>query len=110
MNHERVVGTTEEEKAMERRNFLKFVLGAAAIVGVAMFAGNVQAAPLSPQVSTPVQAIDNAVTSKSEVGQVKADEVRWGRRHHWRGHRWGGHRWGGRRHYHHRHHRHWRRW
>jgi len=106
-----VVGTTEEEKAM-KRNFLKFVFCAAAIAGVAMFAGNVQAAPLSPQASTPVQAVDNAVTSTAEVGQVKADQVRWGHRRHW-GHRhwghrhhWRGHRWG-HRHYRHRH---WRRW
>ncbi|MCL2715622.1 MAG: twin-arginine translocation signal domain-containing protein [Alphaproteobacteria bacterium] len=88
---------------MERRNFLKFVLGAVAVAGIAVFAGNAQAAPLSAQVNTPVQSVDHAVTSTAEAGQLKADEVRWGRRHHWRGHRWGGHRHRG-------HHRHWRRW
>src|SRR5262245_25560188 len=81
---------------MERRDFLKFALGAFA--GAAALAASAQAAPLMPQ---PLNENDKrpgspdaepAVTSKEEADQLAPEEVRWGRGRHrgWgRGRHWG---------------------
>jgi len=91
---------------MERRHFLKLAFGFAA--GGMALAASAQAAPLTPQPLVPDgqlpanQEAHPAVTTDDEVGQLKAEEVRWGRGRHrgWgRGrHRgWGRRRWGWRR-------------
>lgn len=85
---------------MERRDFLKFALGA--VAGAAALAAGAQAAPLLPQ---PLDENDRlpgspdaqpAVTSKEESDQLAPEQVRWGRG---RGRRWGWRRrgWGWRR-------------
>jgi hypothetical protein len=84
---------------MERREFLKFVAGAAA--GLAAFSTGVQAAPLMPQplnedAKLPQSPAQPAVTSKEEADSLQAEEVRWGRG---RGRGWGRRRWGWRRRY-----------
>jgi hypothetical protein len=101
-----------EEDVMERRNFLKLAIGAAA--GAAAFTAAAQAAPLAPQpINGPVGApgantdIRPAVTSSEEIAQLKPEEVRW--HGHWHHRHWGWrHRhWGWRRRWHRRHWRHW---
>jgi hypothetical protein len=90
---------------MERRNFLKLAIGAAA--GAAAFTTAAQAAPLAPQplngaITSPGADADirPAVTSSEEIARMKPEQVRWG--HHWHHRHWGWHRhhWGWR-------HRHW---
>ncbi|MES1149934.1 MAG: twin-arginine translocation signal domain-containing protein [Bradyrhizobium guangdongense] len=91
---------------MERRDFLKFALGAAA--ASAALAASAQAAPLTPQpIEGPGVApranpdVQPAVTSSEEAAELKPEQVHW----RGRGHHWGWHRrrhWGWRR-------RHWRR-
>jgi hypothetical protein len=83
---------------MERRDFLKFVLGAAA--GAAALVASAQAAPLMPQpldAKLPVNPdAQPAVTSGDEVDRLTPEEVRWGRgRGYHRG--WGRRHWGWRR-------------
>jgi hypothetical protein len=81
----------QEEDDMERRDFLKFALGA--VGGAAALAATAQAAPLSPH-----QIVENgrlsatqdahpAVTNENEVDRVLPEEVRFARhwhRRHWR--------------------------
>jgi hypothetical protein len=119
---------------MERRDFLKFALGAAA--SAAVLGARAQAAPLAPhslnddalRAAGPEARADAhpAVATEDEVDHLKPMEVRWGHGHHYgwgHGHHYGwghGHHYGwGRRHWgwHHRHwgwhRRHWgwrRRW
>lgn len=87
---------------MERRDFLKFALGA--VAGAAALAASARAAPLMPQ---PLNENDKlpgdpdaqpAVTSKEEADRLTPEEVRWGRGRGWgrgrhrgwyRGRRWG---------------------
>jgi hypothetical protein len=78
---------------MERRDFLKFALGAAA--GAAALVASAQAAPLMPQ---PLNAAAKlplnpdaqpAVTSGDEVDRLTPEEVRWGRGRGWGRRRWG---------------------
>jgi len=97
---------------MERRNFLKLAIGAAA--GAAAFSAAAQAAPLSPQplngpAGSPGAASDirPAVTSSEEIAQMKLEQVRWG--HHWHHRHWGWRRrhWGWRHRWHRRRWRHW---
>ena len=100
---------------MERRHFLKFVVGFAA--GAVALAASAQAAPLVPAPIAKDERLPSlnenaipAVTTEDEVSRLKPEQVRWG--HHWHHRHWGWrHRhWGWR----HRHwgwrHRHWRRW
>ena len=91
---------------MERRNFLKLAIGAAA--GAAVLTAAAQAAPLSPQpIDGPVGApganadIHPAVTSSEEIAQLKPEQVRW------HGGHWHHRHWGWRRRWHRRHWRHW---
>jgi len=81
---------------MERREFLKIAVGAAA--GLAAFATGAQAAPLMPPPSEdgklPQNPAQPAVTSKEEADGLQPEEVRWGR-----GRGWGRRRWGWRRRY-----------
>ena len=91
---------------MERRNFLKLAIGAAA--GAAALTAAAQAAPLSPQpIDGPVGAsganadIRPAVTSSEEIAQLKPEQVRW------HGGHWHHRHWGWRRRWHRRHWRHW---
>ena len=93
---------------MERRNFLKLAIGAAA--GAAALTAAAQAAPLSPQpvgglsvMPKPDADVHPAVTSSDEVVQMKPEEVRWHGGGHWHHRHWGWRR----RHWHRRH---WRRW
>lgn len=78
---------------MERREFLKIVVGAAA--GVAALAATAQAAPLMPQPlaeDVPPNPAQPAVTSKDEADRLQPEEVRWGHGRHrgWgRGRHWG---------------------
>ncbi len=80
---------------MERRDFLKFALGA--IAGAAALAASAHATPLMPQplnddAKFPVNPdAQPAVTSQDEADRLRPEEVRWGRR------RWGYRRWGYRR-------------
>ncbi|QPF94454.1 twin-arginine translocation signal domain-containing protein [Bradyrhizobium commune] len=103
---------------MERRNFLKLAIGAAA--GAAALTAAAQAAPLSPQplngpaVAPGVDAeIRPAVTSSEEIAQLKPEQVRWGHWHHrhwgWHHRHWGWRRrhWGWRHRWHRRRWRHW---
>lgn len=75
---------------MERRDFLKFALGA--IAGAAAIAASAQAAPLLPQPLDEDNKLPGspdaqpAVTSKEESDQLTPEEVRWGRG---RGRGWG---------------------
>ena len=92
---------------MERRDFLKLAFGFAAGA-----AASAQAAPLMPQplaedgrLPPGHEAAQPAVTTENEVGRLKPEEVRWGRRWHRRW-RWRRH-WGWRRRWHRR--RFWRR-
>jgi hypothetical protein len=87
---------------MERRNFLKLAIGAAA--GAAALTTAAQAAPLSPQpIDGPAGApganvdIRPAVTGSEEIAQLKPEEVRWGHGH------WHHRHWGWRRRWHRRH-------
>jgi hypothetical protein len=83
---------------MERRHFLKLVLGFAA--GGAALAATAQAAPLMPApLAGDARLPDGsgaqpAVTSGEEVDRLTAEEVRWGHGRH-RG--WGHRHWGWRR-------------
>ncbi|OKO90085.1 twin-arginine translocation (Tat) [Bradyrhizobium sp. NAS80.1] len=94
---------------MERRNFLKFAIGAAA--GAAAFTAAAQAAPLSPRplgdISMPQGNPDAhpAVTTSEEAAQLKPEQVRWHGHGHWG---WRGRHWGWRHRWHRR--RHWRHW
>lgn len=83
---------------MERRHFLKLVLGFAA--GAVALAEGAAAAPLAPQPLSPDGRLPPgdaearpAVTTGDEVDRLAPDEVRWGRRRGWRRRR----RWGFRR-------------
>jgi hypothetical protein len=83
---------------MERRDFLKFALGA--VAGAAAFAASATAAPLMPQplnedakLPTGPDA-EPAVTSQDEADRLTPEEVRWGRG---RGRGWGRRGWGWRR-------------
>ena len=84
---------------MERRDFLRFALGAFA--GAAALAASAQAAPLLPQPLDGNEKLPGgpeaqpAVTSKEESDQLTPEEVRWGRG---RGRGWR-RRWGYRRRY-----------
>ena len=83
---------------MERREFLKIALGAAA--GAAALAASAQAAPLMPQPFDENARIPNtqkphpAVTSEDEASRLAPEEVRWshGRHWGWRRRHWGWHR------------------
>ncbi|MGC2778755.1 MAG: twin-arginine translocation signal domain-containing protein [Bradyrhizobium sp.] len=106
---------------MERRNFLKLVLGfgGVAAAGALLRPTESVAAPLLPSPlseSAPAasdQNVERAVGSQDEADRLAPEQVRWGHHghhhgHHGHGHHWGWHRrhWG----WHH-HHRHWRhRW
>jgi hypothetical protein len=66
---------------MERREFLKIAVGAAA--GIAAFAATAQAAPLMPQplnedAKLPENPAQPAVTSKEETDRLQPEEVRGG--------------------------------
>ena len=73
---------------MERRDFLKFALGA--VAGAAAFAASATAAPLMPQplnedAKLPHPDAEPAITSGDEVDRITPEEVRrggrgWGRR------------------------------
>ncbi|MET4391278.1 hypothetical protein ABIB73_007067 [Bradyrhizobium sp. F1.4.3] len=88
---------------MERRNFLRLAIGAAA--GAAAFTAAAQAAPLSPQPIDGVPGVNAdirpAVASSEEIAAMKPEQVRWHRGWHHR--HWGWH-------HRHWHRRHWRRW
>ncbi|WP_439399308.1 twin-arginine translocation signal domain-containing protein [Bradyrhizobium sp. PMVTL-01] len=91
---------------MERRNFLKLALGAAA--GAAAFTTAASAAPLSPQPVGPNRMPEGnpdahpAVTSGDEAAQLKPEQVHWhGHHRHWG---WRRRHWGWRRRHWHRHH------
>jgi hypothetical protein len=99
---------TREGEIMERREFLKFSLGA--VAGAAALAASANAAPLPPIQATQGLApprgdsAEPALATKNEVDRLQPEQVRWG--HHWHRHwhrrHWGWRRW---------HHRHWhRRW
>jgi hypothetical protein len=99
-----ITGTIiQEERVMERRNFLKFAFGVTA--GAAAFAATAQAAPLSPQpvggpsgMPRPDADVRPAVTTSEEAAQLKPEQV------HWHGHgHWHRRHWGWRRHWHRRH-------
>ena len=94
---------------MERRNFLKLAIGAAA--GAAAFTTVAQAAPLLPQQldGAPGANADvrPAVTSSEEVAKMKPEEVHWHGRWHYRHWGWRHRHWGWRRRWHRRHWRHW---
>ena len=83
---------------MERRDFLKFALGA--VAGAAAFAASATAAPLMPQplnedAKLPTNPdVEPAVTSREEADSLTPEEVRWGRG---RGRGWGRRGWGWRR-------------
>ncbi|WP_234678948.1 twin-arginine translocation signal domain-containing protein [Bradyrhizobium monzae] len=101
---------------MERRNFLRLAIGAAA--GAAAFtaaAQAAQAAPLAPQPlgngGLPLAHPDAhpAVTTSEEAAQLKPEQVHWRGHGGWHHRHWGWrHRhWGWRRRWHRRHWRHW---
>ncbi|MBR1126602.1 twin-arginine translocation signal domain-containing protein [Bradyrhizobium lablabi] len=72
---------------MERRDFLKFALGA--VAGAAALATSAQAAPLMPQPPNENDRLpanpgtQPAVTSKEEADRLAPEEVRWHRGRHW---------------------------
>lgn len=78
---------------MERRNFLKFAIGAAA--GAAAFTTAAQAAPLAPQPLGDSRMLQGnpdahpAVTSSDEAAQLKPEQVHWRGHGHWHRRHWG---------------------
>ncbi len=94
---------------MERRHFLKiafgFAAGAVVMTSAAKVAG---AAPFAPQPLLPQKPLDPArepqaaLATQDDLDGAHLEQVRWGRRYHWRRQHWHRRRWGW-------HHRHWHR-